>query len=288
MIMDNVVTTSANPVTKPIGAETPTDALGVDPSMSTSNGDTQESDEHKCPECGFTSETWHGVKAHYGKVHDGSLKQSKKCEWCGDEFDVKPHQSKTKRFCSKSCHYSQRRGFEKPTRQKLKKLYENEGLSLNRIADRLGVAGHQTVARWFDSYNLEYRGNAEANQKLNKERDDHDEIVKAAHKAVREAVENGEWHLQSSNPERNGYGEGWTEEKRELVREKYDRRCQSCGMSGKESLEKFGLRLDVHHIRPWGQFDDPRKRNAVENLVPLCRSCHRKWEGIPLRPEVVG
>ena len=42
--MDNVVTTSANPVTKPIGAGTPTDALGVDPSMSTSNGDTQESD----------------------------------------------------------------------------------------------------------------------------------------------------------------------------------------------------------------------------------------------------
>jgi len=42
--MDNVVTTSANSVTKPIGAETPTDALGVGPSMSTSNGDTQESD----------------------------------------------------------------------------------------------------------------------------------------------------------------------------------------------------------------------------------------------------
>jgi len=45
--MDNVVTISANTVTKPIGAETPTDALGVTKRMSTSNADTQEPDATK-------------------------------------------------------------------------------------------------------------------------------------------------------------------------------------------------------------------------------------------------
>ena len=51
--MDNVVTTSANPVTKPIGAETPTDALGVDPSMSTSEPESKE-----CFEC---HRKWEGI-----------------------------------------------------------------------------------------------------------------------------------------------------------------------------------------------------------------------------------
>jgi 5-methylcytosine-specific restriction endonuclease McrA len=58
-------------------------------------------------------------------------------------------------------------------------------------------------------------------------------------------------------------------------------------MSQRVSLEQFGAKLDVHHIKPAQAFDDPTARNAMENLVTLCRSCHKKWEGIPLRPEVI-
>ena len=237
-------------------------------------------------------ETWHGENAANWK----GGKVTVHCSQCGGvarQMNPSHAEEHDNHFCSESCESNYYNGgwvereYGVAPGALFHTLHWVEGMSLNHISDILDVH-HTQIAIWMEFRGVEHRNNAEANRKLNAERDDYAEIVKPAHKAVREAVENGEWHLQSSNPERNGYGEGWTEEKRELVREKYDRRCQSCGMSGKESLEKFGLRLDVHHIRPWGQFDDPRKRNAVENLVPLCRSCHRKWEGIPLRPEVVG
>jgi len=43
--------------------------------------------------------------------------------------------------------------------------------------------------------------------------------------------------------------------------EEYDRLCQSCDATGT---------LDVHHI------DGDQTNNSLENLIPLCKSCHRK------------
>jgi len=256
--------------------------------MSPSDEDSNQSDdEATCPRCGETFVSDHGVKVHRKLSHEKTVKPVLECEWCGDEFEVKPNREDTAQFCSNTCRYASKRGRERPAAAELYKLHWKEGMSLNQLADHFDVAGHQTIARWFDHYNLGYRDNTAANRKLNRERDDWDEIVKPAHAAVRDAVENGEWHLQVDNPEHNGYGAGWTDEKKDRVREMYDRTCQACGLAESESLEEFGTKLDVHHIIPAGHFDDPEKRNAVENLVPLCRSCHRKWEGIPLRPEVV-
>lgn len=282
--MTNVVTPSAESVRNPTGAGTPADALGVTKRMSTSETDGKES--YECPDCSYTSQTWHGVKIHYGRIHEGTLKPTITCEWCGDEKVVKP-KNQDQRFCSKDCHYAWKRGGERPTAEELERLHWREGLSLNQLSAKYDVGGHQTVARWFEHYGLKYRNNAEANRKLNAERNDHDEIVRAAHEAVHKAVKNGEWHLQTDNPKRNGYGAGWTEEKKEKVREMYDRTCQACGLPESGSLARFGTKLDVHHIIPAGHFDDPGRRNSVENLVPLCRSCHRRWEGIPLRPETI-
>jgi 5-methylcytosine-specific restriction endonuclease McrA len=83
------------------------------------------------------------------------------------------------------------------------------------------------------------------------------------------------------------YGEGWTEAKRERVREIYCRKCQGCGLGEAEYQRETGNKLSVHHIIPARRFDDPEKRNAERNLIPLCQSCHiSKWEGIPLRPQL--
>lgn len=80
------------------------------------------------------------------------------------------------------------------------------------------------------------------------------------------------------------YGEGWNDEKRKRVRELYDRTCQACGLDESVNKAMTGMKLHVHHIIPARQFDCAEERNAVENLVPLCVSCHGKWEGIPLKP----
>lgn len=82
------------------------------------------------------------------------------------------------------------------------------------------------------------------------------------------------------------YGPGWNESKKKQVRERDDFECQTCGMTQTEHLEEYDRKLDVHHIIPARQFDeDDPSKNMMENLITLCRGCHRSWEGVPLRPE---
>jgi len=78
------------------------------------------------------------------------------------------------------------------------------------------------------------------------------------------------------------YGEGWTKQKRESVRERDNYECQSCGL---EQSDHNGA-LHVHHIQRARDFDDPEKRNSMENLIALCATCHKVWEQMsPLRPQ---
>ena len=63
------------------------------------------------------------------------------------------------------------------------------------------------------------------------------------------------------------YSSNWTEELKEKIRKKYNRKCQLCGKFEKDN--EWG-RLQVHHI-------DYNKQNCYEsNLIPLCVSCNFK------------
>lgn len=97
------------------------------------------------------------------------------------------------------------------------------------------------------------------------------------------------------HPKYNGgfkrYGSGWTETKKEAVRERDSRTCQNpgCGRTEAEHLEEFGQKHSVHHIMKARWFDDDEERNAMDNLITLCQTkeCHAKWEAMsPLRPIV--
>jgi len=74
------------------------------------------------------------------------------------------------------------------------------------------------------------------------------------------------------------YGPEWREI-REKVRERDNRVCQYC----RRHESTMDRNLDVHHIRPVREFDKPLQAHTMDNLISLCRSCHQKWEGIPLR-----
>lgn len=78
------------------------------------------------------------------------------------------------------------------------------------------------------------------------------------------------------------YGAGWTEAKRRSVRERDGYACQdaACSVSQSEHREQYGEKLHVHHLRKARDVDDPLERNAKENLITLCRDCHRRWEKI--------
>lgn len=236
----------------------------------------------KCPTCGDEYASEHGVKIHHKKSHGESLKPKITCELCGNEEYVKPKRSDA-RFCSSDCWYSHKRGGDKPTKGELKRLHWDEELSVLEMSERHDVA-RITITRWMDDYGLDWRSPSEAERLKNRQRsfEERKNQTQAANEKAREMVQNGEWHLQKDNPLRRGYGEGWTEEKREEVREDYDRECQSCGINEGD----YSRKLDVHHIIPASEFDDPQKRNAKENLVPLCRSCHRETEGKYNRPSL--
>lgn len=82
------------------------------------------------------------------------------------------------------------------------------------------------------------------------------------------------------------YGPGWNDAKKEAVRERDNRECQGCGMPESKQIEQFGRKLPIHHKQKARDFDDPEKRNAMDNLVALCDGgCHAEAERMaPLYP----
>lgn len=88
--------------------------------------------------------------------------------------------------------------------------------------------------------------------------------------------------------ERNGhpdYGPNW-QQQREKALKRDNRCCQGCGMDSQNHKEKYGRGLDVHHIIPARKYDDYNKQNRLGNLLSLCIKCHRKYESLPVNPQV--
>ena len=103
----------------------------------------------------------------------------------------------------------------------------------------------------------------------------------------------GSWESEhytgEGNPRWSGgyseyYGKNWEQARRErLTQDEYE--CQSCRMGQQEHRELRGQTLHVHHITPVREFEEPEEANEQENLVTLCYLCHKKWEGLPFRPD---
>ena len=54
---------------------------------------------------------------------------------------------------------------------------------------------------------------------------------------------------------------------RALVRHRDGYRCQGCGMTAIEHIEKYGRTLDVHRIVPGSPY-------TIKGCTALCRTCH--------------
>ena len=283
------VSTSADTVSKPTGADTPADALGENPSMSTSDGDSNQSGDNVCPECGREFKNQHGMRIHYSSQHDGSLYTTKECEWCGDEFRKRPGAKRV--FCSYECRGERRSAEGLPARSRRTTLTCEgcgEEFDVPRSDAEAGKKYCSMECRDKDSKiqtrecewcGGEYRG---YERRRFCSQDCYGQWMANEMPIEQHARYKGEDKL-TSPPD---YGPGWDEEKREAVRERDGRRCVVCDMSESEHLEKCGRKLNVHHIIPARQSDDPEEHNALRNLISLCAGCHRKWEGIPLRPDV--
>lgn len=142
----------------------------------------------------------------------------------------------------------------------LVRLYAERDLTVSQTAEELGCS-QNTVCNWLAEFGIETRPRHHGTG------EDHPRW-KGGYEAPR-------------------YGPGWGEQRQKAI-ERDGCECVVCGLSETASQERYGQSLDVHHIRPLRAFDSTEAANRLNNLVTLCRACHRDWEGIPLRPEVVG
>lgn len=142
--------------------------------------------------------------------------------------------------------------------QEMRRLYADEENSLPAIATELDCTVG-TVANWLEEHGIETR-------------------------SIADALGTGSDHpMWKGGPQ--VYGPNWHEQRdKRLERDDYE--CVVCSAG----VPELGQNPDVHHIIPLREFVvdgelDHEAANDLTNLVSLCRSCHGRWEGIPLRPQ---
>jgi ssDNA-binding Zn-finger/Zn-ribbon topoisomerase 1 len=285
--------------------------------MSTSDGEGQESTV--CPTCGRDDfDTERAMKLHHTQSHGESIAGIPvSCDECGKQFRRKKSrvEKSDSVYCSIEC-----RGNVGPSPPEtdishpllkdgdwLRKKYFDENKTTPEIADELGCT-QPTVNRWMDKHGIERPSHLRCGPRSDKRLYDkgwlHEQYVESRRSAYDIGHEIGvseytvlNWlsrhgiDIRSSGgraaslSNKPRYGEGWDRDKRRTIRRRANHECEICGLSQDAHLSKYGEKLHVHHITPWWAFEDDKKRNDEDNLMALCRDCHNKWEGIPLRPQ---
>lgn len=83
--------------------------------------------------------------------------------------------------------------------------------------------------------------------------------------------------LRDGNRRSIKYGQSWSTPLKRKVLLRDDYRCQACF----SSENKLGQKPDIHHIKPvkhWNVEREHEEMNSPENLICLCRSCHRRFQ----------
>lgn len=180
-------------------------------------------------------------------------------------------------------------------RDTLNYLYHDREMSMGEIADRVGV-DKANVYYWMDKLDVESRTKSEAirGEKNPQEKgdrsgrdnpmygitgEDHpaygitrDEETRSKISRAKQGENNPNWKGGVTS---NGIyrGPDWAEQ-REKALERDGHKCQICG----RGVEDIGRNPDVHHIVPYGDFDDHEEANRLDNLISLCPSHHGKVE----------
>lgn len=257
--------------------------------MSISDPESKES--HECPECGRAGfDSAKSMKIHYGLTHDGSIagnpvqcagcdstfrvpdwrfeqfsnhycsnecKQTSakvSCHWCGEAFEILPSRAQrdTEKFCSSDCVNRWRKsqtGKKSPAYKSVSVECEVCEKEFKRQPSNISDHNFCSHECYGEYRSEEYTGK-----------------------------NNPSWKPPGECVTRS-YGPSWHKQ-RQKARARDGGECVICGA---DDL------VDVHHIRPFREFgvENHEQANDLDNLVCLCRSHHSKWEGVPLRPEVV-
>lgn len=182
---------------------------------------------------------------------------------------------------------------ELENREWLRRRYRDDELTCAEIADEVGVTS-LTVSNWLRRHDIPTRPayGTSTRVKLNcktcgatfeaiQSRKDKRKYCSRECYYDGMHMPTGEDHWSwKETPERRPNGREW-DELRARCRRRDDYSCQLCGIHESD----YKHELDVHHLRRVREFENPRDANALDNVVSLCRSCHRKAEPYaPLLP----
>lgn len=211
----------------------------------------------ECPTCGRTDfESERGMKCHHSIQHGESLLKDN-CEVCGDEFRSTQDNRKT---CSTECmsemYQEKFKDRDIDWGDKISEARRGVSPDIPRRADIVDVeCGY--CEEDFSIIEWEVQNRAYCSEECRKEA-----LSEKFSGRGNPAWRHGD-HVDS-------YGDGWGKIAK-TVRER-DGECVLCGSDGGPRA------LDVHHIIPIREYDEPEEANVMENLVSLCRSCHMKVE----------
>lgn len=241
--------------------------LGMEMHHSMSHGESISTTEVECANCGKIYEKTRARKQrsnkHYccRKCHaeDKGTNCTKNCEVCGSEFQVRPANEDRRKTCSQECQA-----------EYFKEKYAGEG------------------SHWWDGGRVDLEceicGETFQAQKSSIDR------RKTCSRDCRKEYLSREYSGENSHEWKGGsidyYGPNW-EDKRKQALERDNSQCQVCGTTD----HNMDSDLEVHHITPLRKFVNEysgseayERANDLDNLVTVCRPCHRKWERMPVFP----
>lgn len=258
----------------------------------------------ECPTCGDSGfDTSHAMKIHHYKKHGESIAQTNvECRHCGEEFVAKDKRLKEgkRNFCSRDCYMTFR---------------SNELVGEDHPAYKRGVVecaycGDEISRRPYRIDNVENvfcdngcQGKWVSENVTGKDHPKWSKVKKSceicgdtfwaykSHAERRTCCSNeckNVWQSRNFSRDNHPRWKGGPIKYRgydflaikEKVLKRDQHRCQVC----RATVADLGQEPDVHHIKPYREFEDSEKANDMNNLISLCRSCHNKWEGSPVFP----
>ncbi len=229
----------------------------------------------KCPTCGKVLGSERGMRQHHTKVHEESL-PNRTCKGCDLEF----YDPKARRSYCDDCNPNAgenngnwRDATETTTCKRCETQFEYYP------SDKHGVFCADCVDAIHGFLGTPYYEYHEI-KRVKKVCEQCGRIStvlesKAKREPVRFCGQNclRIWLSNQWQNAENEYNGRWREVKRKALK-RDDHSCQHCGISRGE----IGHEPDVHHIEPVRTFDDPQLAHTLDNVVCLCRSCHRYAE----------
>lgn len=261
-----------------------------------------------CPSCdrdGFTSTR--AMKVHHTKVHGESIAGVEyTCDYCGDtgrriKAKLDAYEGT---YCNKECRAKDKR--VEVSKSELYELYWGDGLTTREVAEELG-GSQGIIQRRMVEYGIPRRNESDTvasfvfkHRSREWKQREYVEKGKSIYQLARENNVWHEWvrrqlHQEGINLRNNwftdrhsedelerldyNYGGDW-EDIRQDVLDRDNHTCQGCA-TPEDELERP---LEAHHIQGFRTFADSENANELENLVALCRTCHNRWETLPVKP----